>query len=145
MIIKFLNPKPHLPNPSHADYIKPGKDLQHLGRGGKKRRKYEKKGKNLCFWLLFRSELSPLLTPFLFTLACSPSFFLSPNFPLSHSHSLSRTSGGYLVWLCDSSLAMGQPALGLDVRLSASVGRRGKVVKRQKNVAFCRLFLLHVL
>lgn len=130
---------------NHADYVKPGKDLQHLGKGRKKKRKYEKKGKNLCFWLLVRLELSPSLTPFLFTLACSPSFFLSPNFPLSHSHSLSRTSGGYLVWLCDSSLAMGQPALGLDVRLSASVGRRGKVVKRQTNVAFCRLLLLHVL
>lgn len=141
MIIKFLNPKPHLPNPSHADYIKPGKDLQHLGRGGKKEENMRKKericvfgccsGQSCLPYSLPSSSLSPSL---------SPSFFLSPNFPLSHSHSLSRTSGGYLVWLCDSSLAMGQPALGLDVRLSANVGRRGKVVKKAEKRCFLQTF-----
>lgn len=98
-------------------------------------KKYEKKGKNLCFWLLFRSVLSLLLTPFLFhsRLFPLPFFLLTFSLPLP----LPLTSGGYLVWLCDSLPAMGQPALGLDVRLqciSANVGQRGKVV--DQSVAF---------
>lgn len=53
-------------------------------------------------------------------------FFLLTFFPLPLP--LSLTSGGYLVWLCDSSPAMGQPVFGLDVRLqcvSANLGRKG--------------------
>lgn len=59
-----------------------------------------------------------------------PSFSLSP-VPLPFfllTSPLPLTSGGYLVWLCDSSPAMGQPVFGLDVRLqcvSANVGRKG--------------------
>lgn len=41
------------------------------------------------------------------------------------------TSGVYLVWLCDSSPTMEQPALGLDVRLksaTANIAGRGNVL-----------------
>lgn len=54
------------------------------------------------------------------------SLLLSPNFL-----SPTLTSGVYLVWLCDSSPTMGQPVLGLDVRLrgtSANVAGRGNVL-----------------
>lgn len=74
----------------------------------------------MCFWLPFRSELCLLHTPFLFTLAC---FLLTFSLPLSHLE---------CIWCgCDSSPTMGQPVLGLDVRLrgaSANVAGRGNVL-----------------
>lgn len=61
-----------------------------------------------------------------FSLSSVPLPFFLLTFPVPLP--LSLTSGGYLVWLCDSSPAMGQPVFGLDVRLqcvSANVGRKG--------------------
>ncbi len=122
----LLNPEENLPNSTKPSYHNTNRLKLDSYIAATLREKNMRKKERICVFGSHSGQscLSYSLPSFSLSSVPLPFFLLTFPVPLP----LSLTSGGYLVWLCDFSPAMGQPVFGLDVRLqcvSANVGRKG--------------------